>query len=88
MHEVYNIILEYYLQIFARTTRLMSTQAFPILAAAVPIYDFLMDKIELFQARDEIATEVKDALEIGMEKLKLYYARTDESSIYPIVTSK
>ena len=76
------------MQIFAQTSRHMSTQKFPILSVAVPIYDFLMDKIEIFQAQDEISPDMKAALDIGLNKLKVYYACTDDSLTYPIITSK
>jgi len=71
-----------------RTTKLVSSGKFPTLSAAVPVYDLLMDKIEHAQSLQATSPELKAALTAGMEKLKLYYARSDDSSMYAVATSK
>lgn len=47
-----------------------------------------MDKLEEFQDLEDISQEMKIALDNGMIKLKSYYAKTDDSSMYSIATSK
>lgn len=64
----------------------MSTAKYPSLGTAVPLYDWLMDKIEDFQSKTR-GKEMKSALGAAMEKLKSYYARSDDSWMYPIATS-
>ena len=66
----------------------VSKEKYPILAISVPIYDMLMDQLEEFQNSIKISQEMKTALENGMEKIKAYYAKTDDSSMYAIATSK
>ena len=57
------------------------------MATSVPIYEWLINKLEDFQKATKKA-DIKKAIDIGLEKLRLYYARTDDSSMYSITTSK
>jgi hypothetical protein len=69
----------------------MSQSKFITLSASIPVYNALLEHIE--NLLDEQNTnycpilEVRNAIRMGYEKLKEYYARTDDSYIYPIVTS-
>lgn len=47
-----------------------------------------MDQLDEFQNSEDISQEMKDALNSGMDKMKSYYAKTDDSSMYSIATSK
>ena len=76
------------MKIFSEITQIISTSKLPILAISVPIYDMLMDKLEEFQNSDKTSQEMKIALESGMEKIKAYYVKTDDSLMYAIATSK
>ncbi|CAB4401890.1 unnamed protein product [Rhizophagus irregularis] len=60
------------------------------LSASIPVYNALLEHIE--NLLDEQNTnycpilEVRSAIRMGYEKLKEYYARMDDSYIYPIAT--
>jgi len=62
------------------------------LSSSIPIYNVLLDHMEkLLNEQDANYCrifEVRNAVRMGYEKLKEYYARTDDSHIYPITTSK
>jgi hypothetical protein len=58
------------------------------LAVSVPAYDWLMDNLEDFQDSDKCSPEIKTAIGSGMEKIKAYYKKTDDSYMYAIATSK
>ena len=61
------------------------------LSSSVPIYNKLLDHIEsLLDEKDEKYCEIPkiwDAIQIGYEKLKSYYSKTDDSYAYTIATS-
>ena len=48
----------------------------------------LMDQLEDFQKSVKISQEMKAALESGMKKIKLYYAKSNDSHMYAIATGK
>src|SRR4030081_2776959 len=52
----------------------------------IPIYDWLMDKVEEFRAQPGITEEMNDALEKGFEKFKEYYQKSEECYMYPVAT--
>ena len=58
---------------------------YPTLATSVPIYNWLIDKLEDFE--ENANTEIKGSIRKAIEKLKAYYTKTD-SSVYTIVTGK
>ncbi|CAB5213516.1 unnamed protein product [Rhizophagus irregularis] len=78
------------LKIFQDATEYMSQSKFITLSASIPVYNALLEHIE--NLLDEQNTsycpilEVRSAIRMGYEKLKEYYARTDDSYIYPIAT--
>jgi hypothetical protein len=47
-----------------------------------------MDHLEDYQSSDKASPEMKNAIENGMNKIKAYYKKTDDSSMYAIATSK
>jgi hypothetical protein len=52
----------------------------------IPIYDWLMDKLEEFRAQPGITEEMNDALEKGFEKFKEYYQKSEECYMYSVAT--
>jgi len=65
---------------------------FVTLSSSVPIYNTLLDHMEkLLNKNDEKYcqySEMRDAIKIGYEKLKIYYSKTDQSHLYTIATSE
>jgi len=47
-----------------------------------------MDHLEDFQDSNSCSPELQIAIGSGMEKIKAYYKKTDDSYIYAIATSK
>jgi hypothetical protein len=74
------------MQIFDRATKHISHSKFPTLENSIPIYNWLMDEIEIFQENRIINKEIKEAALKAMEKLKKYYSSTDALP-YTIATS-
>jgi hemoglobin-like flavoprotein len=74
-------------QIFKRATNHISASRYPTLAAAVPVYNWLMNNIEDFRNTKERSNDVKEAAQKAFDKLSEYYSKTD-SSVYTIMTSK
>lgn len=74
------------LQYFNRATQEMTAQKIPTLFAAVPVYNYLIDKLEEKQ-EEALSTEENAAVSATLEKLKYYYCRAN-SVVYAICTSK
>lgn len=71
----------------------MSTSKFVTLSSSVPIYNMLLDHMEKLLDKNNKKyycqySEIRDAIKIGYEKLKIYYSKTDQSYLYTIATSK
>ena len=67
----------------------MSISKYIILSSSIPIYNALLDHLEkIIEENSDFSLEIINAVKKGYEKLKLYYAKTDESHIYPIAISK
>ena len=62
------------------------------LSSSVPIYNKLFDHIESLLDKEDQKycgiSNIRDAIKKGYEKLKGYYAKTDDSYAYTIATSK
>ena len=58
---------------------------YSILAMSIPIYNWLLDKLEDFE--EGTSSDVKNGIQKAKEKLRTYYIKTD-SSVYTIATSK
>ena len=69
-------------------TKMVSSSQYPILSASIPIYDWLMDRLEKFRNQAGVSDEIRNAIKKGLDKIKQYYERSDESSLYPVATSK
>ena len=67
---------------------MISVAKYLILVASIPIYDWLMDKLDEFKQENGRSQEMIKALEAGFEKLKKYYIKSDDSYMYVITTSK
>ncbi|EXX62125.1 hypothetical protein RirG_164700 [Rhizophagus irregularis DAOM 197198w] len=68
----------------------MSKSNFITLSSSIPVYNVLLDHLEkLLDTNDRNFCpnlEVRNALRKGYKKLKVYYAKTDDSYVYPIAT--
>lgn len=69
----------------------MSKAQYITLSSSIPVYNILLDHLEklLDNKNKEYCTisKIRTAITKGYEKLKTYYAKTDESHVYPIATS-
>jgi len=72
-------------KIFFHATQHMSLSRYPTLTASIPIYNWLLDKLEDFE--ESASSDVKNGIQKAKEKLKTYYIKTD-SSVYTVATSK
>ncbi|RGB33474.1 hypothetical protein C1646_611985, partial [Rhizophagus diaphanus] len=70
---------------FARATHHISHNKFPTIENSIPIYNWIMDKIEDFQKNQDIKEAIKIAANSAMQKLKKYYKHTD-ALVYTIST--
>ena len=76
------------MKVFSKATNEVSKSRIPLLAISVPIHDALMDYLEDIQSSAKTSPEMKNAIECGLRKIRSYYRRTDECSLYAITTSK
>lgn len=60
---------------------------YPTLAFSIPVFNFLLDKIEDTIDNSNTKPNIKNAAEAAAEKVKEYYPTTD-GRIYIIATSK
>jgi len=69
----------------------MSASDYVTLSSSVPIYNNLLDHFEKLLDKENReyckSEQIRSAIAKGYEKLKAYYARTDESEAYAIATS-
>jgi len=66
-------------------TQHITHNRFPTIENSIPIYNWLMDKIEDFQNRD-VKEVIKAAPKSAMDKLKKYYKNTN-ALVYTVSTS-
>ena len=71
---------------FKKATDFISDQTYPILAYSIPVYNFLLNKIEEEKENTD-SLEIKEAAEVVEKKVKEYYPCTD-GCVYVISTSK
>jgi len=59
------------------------------LSSSIPTYNSLLDHLEniIHNNNGNFFPELVNAARSGYNKLKVYYAKTDESHMYPIATS-
>ncbi|CAG8796190.1 12516_t:CDS:2, partial [Dentiscutata erythropus] len=74
------------LEIFVRTTKMIESAKYPMLASIIPIYNYLID--ELIKHRNNLnhSYEIITAVNAGLIKLESYYSRTNNTAIYIIAT--
>lgn len=69
------------------TTKISGSQ-YATIPLTIAVYNSLLDKIEDFiDTNDRLYPEICDAARLGKEKLKQYYAATDNSPIYAVATA-
>ena len=70
----------------------MSNSKYITLSSSIPIYNKLLEHLEnlLDVSHNNFcsSSEIRAAVKKGYNKLKLYYVKTDDSSVYSIATSK
>ena len=67
---------------------MISSAKYPMLASAVPIYNYLINGLEAYCDRSSKSNDIVNAVEIGLKKLETYYEKTDDSNMYTIATGK
>ena len=66
----------------------MSKSKYITLSSSIPMYNTLLEHFEkIIDTNSNYSSDIVIAVKKGYEKLKLYYAKTDESNVYPIATS-
>ncbi|GET04628.1 putative AC9 transposase [Rhizophagus clarus] len=77
-------------KIFHRATEEMSKSQSVTLSSSIPVYNVLLDHLEKLldkQHKEHCSIpEIRTAIAKGYKKLKTYYAKTDESCVYPVAT--
>ncbi len=63
-----------------------SLARYPTLTASVPIYNYIIDKLEDFQDQPGQDQNLKTAAELAINKLRQYYPKT-EGLVYVVATS-
>ena len=70
----------------------MSQSKCVTLSSSIPVYNALLEHLENLLDENHVnycsILEIRNAVRMGYEKLKEYYAKTDDSFIYLIATSK
>src|SRR5947199_226698 len=84
MHEV-RICINIY--IIIRTTKIVSSAKYPILATTIPIYNFLIEELENYCDKSDY-NDIVLAVNAGLKKLDTYYTKTDDTTMYTIATGK
>ncbi|CAG8795375.1 12321_t:CDS:2 [Cetraspora pellucida] len=77
--EVINI-----LKMFIRTTNMISSAKYPMLASTIPIYNYLIDELEICYNNSNNSYEIATTISAGLNKLKSYYIKTNDMAIYNI----
>ena len=82
-----NLYFIHYIQIFIRTTKIVSSAKYPILATTIPIYNFLIKELENYCDNSDY-NDIVLAVNAGLKKLDTYYTKTDDTTMYTIATGK
>jgi hypothetical protein len=65
----------------------MSSAKYPMLSSVVPIYNYLIDELEVYCDNNDSSSKIVIAVKAGIEKLERYYAKTDDTSMYSTVAT-
>jgi hypothetical protein len=74
-----------FLKAFKMVTNHVCAESHPTLAVAVPMYNFLLDKLEDYRDAHPDSSAIKAAADASISKLKLYYSKAG-AEIYPVAT--
>ncbi|GBB87371.1 hypothetical protein RclHR1_13820001 [Rhizophagus clarus] len=74
------------LKIFVQTTKILSTAKYPMLSSSIPIYNYLMDRLEAYCENFDSSNDIVIAVKAGLKKLEFYYEKSDETTMYTIAT--
>ncbi|CAG8742668.1 16767_t:CDS:2 [Cetraspora pellucida] len=74
------------LEIFVRTTKMIESAKYLMLASIISIYNYLIDKLTKHCNNSNYSHEIITAINAGLIKLELYYSRTNNMAIYIIAT--
>ena len=70
----------------------MSMSKYVTLSSSIPVYNAILEHIENLLDKEHEKychfANIRYAISMGYEKLKLYYSKTDDSHLYTIATSK
>ena len=66
----------------------MSSAKYPMLSSVVPLYNYLIEELENYCDSNNSSCEIVTAMKAGMGKLERYYAKTDDTTMYTVATSK
>jgi hypothetical protein len=66
----------------------MSSAKYSMLSSVVPIYNYLIDELEVYCDNNDSSSKIVIAVKAGIEKLERYYAKTDDTSMYTVATGK
>ncbi|EXX56006.1 hypothetical protein RirG_220070 [Rhizophagus irregularis DAOM 197198w] len=73
------------LKVFIRATKVVSSAKYPILSTTIPIYNFLIDKLESYCDKSNYS-DIANAVKVGINKLDTYYTKTDDTNMYTVAT--
>jgi hypothetical protein len=59
-----------------------------MLSSAVPIYNYLLDKLDEYCDMSNSSNDIVSAVKAGAKKLNKYYLKTDDTTIYTVATGK
>lgn len=66
----------------------MSFAKYPMLSSAIPVYNYLIDELEEYCDNCDSSDDIVTAVKASIKKLETYYAKTDETTMYTVATSK
>ena len=76
-----------YIQHFKKGSDFITGQLYPTLSYSVPVYNYLIDKLEDTINNDNSRTEIKNSAKLARDKILEYYPLTD-GHIYVIATGQ
>ena len=74
------------LRVFEDTTGRLCASAHPTLSTAIPIYNYVMDKVEDFRDTHSEPQAIVVATSAAMEGFIEYYSKGGDAAVYPVAT--